>query len=99
MEKKEDIITKCNKREKVGIHAGMQSSESMGPDYQAQFDGIYPKLAIKHNLIFMPFLLKDVALEKDKLQADYKHPNEEGIKIIASNLYPYLLEGLARLGK
>jgi len=50
-------------------------------------------------LIFMPFLLKDVALEKDKLQADYKHPNEEGIKIIASNLYPYLLEGLARLGK
>ena len=99
MENLDAIITKFNQSGSVVILAGMQSSESMGPDYQAQFDGIYPKLAIKHNLIFMPFLLKDVALEKDKLQADYKHPNEEGIKIIASNLYPYLLEGLARLGK
>ena len=99
MENLDAIITKFNQSGSVVILAGMQSAESMGPDYQAQFDGIYPKLAIKHNLIFMPFLLKDVALEKDKLQADYKHPNEEGIKIIASNLYPYLLEGLARLGK
>ena len=99
MENLDAIITKFNQSGSVVILAGMQSSESMGPDYQAQFDGIYPKLAIKHNLIFMPFLLKDVALEKDKLQADYKHPNEEGIKIIANNLYPYLLEGLARLGK
>ena len=99
MENLDAIITKFNQSGSVVLLASMQSSESMGPDYQAQFDGIYPKLAIKHNLIFMPFLLKDVALEKDKLQADYKHPNEEGIKIIASNLYPYLLEGLARLGK
>ncbi len=99
MENLDAIITKFNQSGSVVILAGMQSSESMGPDYQAQFDGMYPKLAVKHNLIFMPFLLKDVALEKDKLQADYKHPNEEGIKIIASNLYPYLLEGLARLGK
>ncbi len=99
MENLDAIITKFNQSGSVVILAGMQSSESMGPDYQIQFDGIYPKLASKHGLIFMPFLLKDVALEKDKLQADYKHPNEEGIKIIASNLYPYLLEGLARLGK
>ena len=93
------IISKFKKSGTVVILAGMQSSESMGPDYQAQFDGMYPKLAVKHNLIFMPFLLKDVALEKDKLQADYKHPNDKGIKIIASNLFPYLLEGIARLGK
>jgi acyl-CoA thioesterase-1 len=99
MENLDGIITKFNQSGSLVILAGMQSSESMGPDYQIQFDGMYPKLAIKHNLIFMPFLLKDVALEKDKLQADYKHPNEKGIKIIASNLYPYLLEGITRLGK
>ena len=95
----DSIISKFKKSGTVVILAGMQSSESMGPDYQAQFDGMYPKLAVKHNLIFMPFLLKDVALEKDKLQADYNHPNDKGIKIIASNLFPYLLEGIARLGK
>jgi acyl-CoA thioesterase-1 len=99
MENLDSIISKFNQGNSVVILAGMQSPESMGPDYQIQFDGIYPKLAIKHGLIFMPFLLKGVALEKQHLQADYKHPNKKGIKIIASNLYPYLIEGIARLGR
>lgn len=99
MENLDAIITKFNQSGSVVILAGMQSSESMGPDYQIQFDGIYPKLASKHGLIFMPFLLEGVALEKDYLQADYKHPNEKGIKIIASNLLPYLIEGIDKLKK
>jgi len=97
MENLDSIITKFIHSNSIVILAGMQSPESMGPDYQIQFDGIYPKLAIKHNLIFMPFLLKDVALEKKNLQADYKHPNQKGIKIIANNLFPYLLEGITLL--
>jgi len=97
MENLDSIITKFIQSNSIVILAGMQSPESMGPDYQIQFDGIYPKLAIKHNLIFMPFLLKDVALEKKNLQADYKHPNQKGIKIIANNLFPYLLEGITLL--
>ena len=97
MENLDSIITKFIHSNSIVILAGMQSPESMGPDYQIQFDGIYPKLAIKHNLIFMPFLLKDVALQKKNLQADYKHPNQKGIKIIASNLFPYLLEGITLL--
>ena len=71
----------------------------MGPDYKIKFDGIYPELAAKYDLIFMPFLLEDVALEKKNLQADYKHPNKRGIKIIANNLYPYILEGINRIEK
>jgi hypothetical protein len=47
----------------------------------------------------MPFLLKDIALEKKNLQADFKHPNKRGIKIISNNLYPYILEGITRLEK
>jgi len=43
----------------------------------------------------MPFLLDGVALDKQYLQADYKHPNAPGIKIIASNLYPYIIEAIA----
>ncbi|MEO1944336.1 MAG: arylesterase, partial [Candidatus Thioglobus sp.] len=65
------------------------------PKYQSQFDGIYPELAKKYDLIFMPFLLDGVALDKKYLQADYKHPNVLGIKIIASNLYPYIIEAIA----
>ncbi len=91
------IISKFHQSNSIVILAGMQSPESMGPDYKIQFDEIYPNLAAKYNLIFMPFLLKDIALEKKNLQADYKHPNKSGIKIIASNLYPYILEGITRL--
>jgi len=97
MENLDSIITKFNQSNSIVILAGMQSPDSMGPDYKIQFDGIYPELAAKYDLIFMPFLLKDIALEKKNLQADYKHPNKRGIKIIASNLYPYILEGITRL--
>ena len=93
------IISKFNQSNSIVILAGMQSPESMGPDYKIQFDRIYPDLAAKYDLIFMPFLLEDIALEKKNLQADYKHPNKRGIKIIASNLYPYILEGIAQLEK
>ena len=75
----------------------MRSSESMGKNYQQKFDLIYHELAEEHDVIFMPFLLEGVALEKDYLQSDYKHPNAFGINIMASNLYPYILRGMSLL--
>ena len=97
MQNLDSIINKFKKNGSIVILAGMLASESMGPKYQSQFDGIYPELAKKYDLIFMPFLLDGVALEKKYLQADYKHPNASGIKIIASNLYPYIIEAIARV--
>ena len=95
MQNLDSIINKFKKNRSIVILAGMLASESMGPKYQSQFDGIYPELAKKYDLIFMPFLLEGVALEKKYLQADYKHPNALGIEIIASNLYPYIIEAIA----
>jgi len=91
------IITKFKKNNAVVVLAGMLSPESMGQDYQAHFDSIYPELSKKHNLIFMPFLLEGVALEKKLLLKDFKHPNAKGIKVIASNLSPYIIEAISRL--
>ena len=91
------IITKFKKNNAIVILAGMLSPESMGPDYQSAFDSIYPELSKKHNLIFMPFLLEGVALEKGLLLSDYKHPNAMGIEIIATNLNPYIVEAISRL--
>ena len=91
------IITKFKKNNVIVILAGMLSPESMGPDYQSEFDSIYPELSKKHSLIFMPFLLDGVALEKDLLLADYKHPNAQGIKVMATNLSPYIAEAVSRL--
>ena len=97
MQNLDSIINKFKKNRSIVILAGMLASESMGPKYQSQFDGIYPELAKKYDLIFMPFLLDGVALDKKYLQADYKHPNALGIKIIASNLYPYIIEAIAEV--
>ena len=79
------------------ILAGMRSPESMGKNYQQKFDLIYQELAEEHDVIFMPFLLEGVALEKDYLQSDYKHPNALGVNIMASNLYPYILKSMSLL--
>ena len=91
------IITKFKNNNTVVILAGMISPESMGPDYQSNFDSIFPRLSKEHGLIFMPFLLEGVVLEKNLLLADYKHPNAKGIEVIASNLNPYIVEAISRL--
>ena len=91
------IIEKMIQNGSKVILAGMRSPESMGKNYQQKFDLIYQELAEENDVIFMPFLLEGVALEKDYLQNDYKHPNTLGVSIMASNLYPYILESMRLL--
>ncbi len=91
------IIEKMIQNGSKVILAGMRSPESMGQNYQQEFDLIYQELAEEHEVIFMPFLLEGVALEKDYLQSDYKHPNALGVNIMASNLYPYILKVMSLL--
>ena len=91
------IIEKMIQNGSKVILAGMRSPKSMGQNYQQEFDLIYQELAEEHEVIFMPFLLEGVALEKDYLQSDYKHPNALGVNIMASNLYPYILKGMSLL--
>lgn len=93
----DSIINKFINNNAIIILAGMQSPESMGPKYKKEFDAIYPDLSAQYNLIFMPFLLEGVALEKELLQADFKHPNAKGISVMADNLKPYILQAIDQL--
>jgi acyl-CoA thioesterase-1 len=62
----------------------------MGPDYTASFRKIFPELAKKNNATLIPFLLEDVAgLEKLNLE-DGIHPNQQGHRIVADNVYRIL---------
>jgi len=90
------MIVKIKENGATVVFAGMRSPDSMGEDYQSQFDRLYVDLAEQHDLIFMPFLLKDVGLEAQYLLRDFKHPNALGVKVIADNLYPYLITSLKR---
>ena len=73
------------------ILAGMRMPASMGPDYAAAFQGIYPELARRNGLILIPFLLDGVAGRPDLNQPDGIHPTAAGDVIVADLLWKTLL--------
>ncbi len=81
------------------VLAGMQMLPNLGPDYTRAFSDIYPRIARKHQLVFMPFILKDVAGDPGLNQSDRIHPTAGGYARIADNLYPYVLQAIERQRK
>jgi acyl-CoA thioesterase-1 len=69
---------------------GMKAPRNLGPEYAAQFDAIYPRLAREYGVLFYPFILDGVAANPKLNQADGIHPNPAGVKIIADRLLPYV---------
>jgi acyl-CoA thioesterase-1 len=78
----------------VVILAGMEIPPNYGPDYTRQFREVFPTLAAKHPIVFMPFLLKDVAGLTEYNQMDGIHPNKAGHIIVAANVLPYVINAL-----
>ena len=76
--------------------AGMKSQEAFGLQYKEEFDSIYPDLAKKFNIAYLPFLLEGVALNPKLNLQDGKHPNAEGINLISKNLEKKLIKLLSQ---
>lgn len=72
------------------ILAGMQMPPSMGQDYIKEFRNLYPELASKNKMAFIPFLLEGVGGEPELNQRDGIHPNEKGAVIVADNVWKIL---------
>ena len=74
----------------------MMIPPNYGPEYTEAFTQVYSDLARQYELPFLDFLLEDVAAMPELNQADGIHPNAEGTKIVAENVYnfisPYLPE-------
>jgi acyl-CoA thioesterase I len=78
-----------NPKVKIVI-AGMMVPPNLGPEYTTNFKKIFPELARQNNATLIPFLLQDVAgFEKLNL-SDGIHPNPEGHRIVANNVYKVL---------
>jgi acyl-CoA thioesterase-1 len=69
------------------VIAGMMVPPNLGQDYTTRFQKIYPDLAKKNNATLIPFLLQNVAGNEKLNLADGIHPNPEGHKIVADNVY------------
>lgn len=76
------------------IMAGMQVPPNMGPQYSNAFKTVYPDLARKNDATLIPFLLEHVGGETALNQADGIHPNVEGHKLVADNVWPVLVNTL-----
>jgi acyl-CoA thioesterase-1 len=70
--------------------AGITLPRNYGAEYIREFDRIYPELAQKYGVAWLPFLLENVALNPKLMQADALHPNAEGNRVVARNVFEAL---------
>lgn len=81
------IITKAQAKGLKVLLCGMIAPPTMGAGYQREFTTSFPDLATEHHVAYLPFLLENVALNKDLNQTDGIHPNAAGEKIMTDNIY------------
>ncbi len=84
-----DSVSAKNPGVKI-VLAGMQVPPNMGAKYANAFKAIFPALAAKNNATLIPFLLDGVGGEPSLNQADGIHPNVEGHRIVADNVWKTL---------
>ena len=85
-----EILTRFHNAHVAVLLTGMKAPRNLGPEYAAQFDAIYPRLAKRYGVLFYPFILDGVAANAKLNQADGIHPNSDGVKIIADRMLPYV---------
>ena len=81
------------------ILAGMEIPPNYGDAYTRNFREVFQTLSKNHDVLLMPFLLKDVGGIPALNQSDGIHPNAKGHKIIAANVLPYLIKTLRKANK
>ncbi len=90
----EEIIKYAQESNAKVLLAGMLIPPNYGPKYSENFRKMYEQLKDKYKLKNMPFLLEGVAGNKELNQRDGIHPNEQGHKIIAKNVFEFIKEEL-----
>lgn len=89
------LLTRLTEKSLPVLLAGMRAPPNLGPEYQAAFDGMYPRLAEKHGALLYPFFLEGVAADVALNQADGLHPNPAGVDAIVARILPHVEQLLA----
>jgi acyl-CoA thioesterase-1 len=93
-----DSVRKFDDQIKI-VLAGMKVPPNLGIEYGKEFEKMYHELAIDNNIALIPFLLEDVAGNKELNQADGIHPTAEGQRIVAKNVWAILKSEIPELTK
>jgi len=84
------IIERIQARGAKVLLAGMEAPTNSGIEYRKPVHEAFESLATSHHIDFLPFLLAGVAGIESLNQRDGIHPNEEGTKIVAENVFQAL---------
>lgn len=83
---------------------GLKAPGNYGPDYQAQFDAIWPELGAKYHAVVLDDLLAPIAslppserAARGLMQADGIHPSAAGVPLVVAALGPKVLELIAEV--
>lgn len=94
----DSIITRTKRRypDASIVVTGMEAPPNLGSTYTTRFREVFAELATKHDAAFVPFLLEGVGGRPEMNQADGMHPNAEGQRVIARNVWEVLLPVLKK---
>ena len=71
----------------IVLLAQMESPPNFGAAYTSRFREMFPTVAREEGAVLVPFLLDGVAGVPSMNQSDGIHPNEEGSRLVAENLW------------
>ena len=85
-----EIIQRSKKSGAKVLLLAMRLPPNYGKRYIDLFYNVYPQLAKDEQITLVPFILEEVALKKELMQADGLHPNAKGQPIILNRIWEYL---------
>ncbi len=94
-----EMIKRCQQTGAQVLLLGMKIPPNYGKRYVDMFYEIYPQLANELNLPLVPFILEEVVLKPELMQADGLHPNAMAQPLIAEKIASYLEPLLRDAGK
>ncbi len=90
------LLTQLTRARVRVLLLGMRLPPNLGPDYVGPYEALFPALAAKYKVPFVPFLLDHVWDNPDLLSPDNLHPNAAGYRVVAQNILPQLQQMLAK---
>tara|TARA_B100001109_G_C18748071_1_gene419958 strand:+ start:44 stop:673 length:630 start_codon:yes stop_codon:yes gene_type:complete len=83
----ERIVSKVLEEKSKPILMQIKIPPNYGKRYVSAFENLYPTISKNYQIPLMDFLLENVALDQNLMQADGIHPNSKAQPIIAKQIY------------
>ncbi|GGD56512.1 arylesterase [Aurantiacibacter arachoides] len=75
---------------------GMRAPPNYGPQYQADFDALYPALAAQYDAALVPFFMAPLLDNAALVQDDRIHPTAQGVEAMVAATVDTVIEALPK---